>query len=106
LMSEPELLLLDEPAAGLDLAAREALVGRLAAMAAAPQPAAIVLVTHHLEEIPPGFGHALLMAEGRVVASGPLRTSLTGRSLSAAYGVPLRLRRCRDRFSAAGTDAD
>jgi iron complex transport system ATP-binding protein len=106
LMSEPELLLLDEPAAGLDLAAREALVGRLAIMAAGPRPAAIVLVTHHLEEIPPGFGHALLLAEGRVVASGPLRTSLTGRSLSTAYGVPLRLRRYRDRFSAAGTDAD
>jgi iron complex transport system ATP-binding protein len=106
LMGEPELLLLDEPAAGLDLAAREALVGRLAAMAAAPEPAAIVLVTHHLEEIPPGFGHALVLADGRVVASGPLRTSLTGRSLSAAYGVPLRLRRNRDRFSAAGTDPD
>jgi iron complex transport system ATP-binding protein len=106
LMGEPELLLLDEPAAGLDLAARETLVGRLAAMAAGPRPAAIVLVTHHLEEIPPGFGHALLLAEGRVVASGPLRTSLTGRSLSAAYGVPLRLRRYRDRFSAAGTDAN
>jgi len=106
LMGEPELLLLDEPAAGLDLAAREALVGRLAAMAAGPRPAAIVLVTHHLEEVPPGFGHALLLAEGRVVASGPLRTSLTGRSLSAAYGVPLRLRRYKDLFSAAGTDAE
>jgi len=106
LMGDPELLLLDEPAAGLDLAARETLVGRLGALATEPMPAAIVLVTHHLEEIPPGFGHALLLAQGRVVASGPLRTSLTGRSLSAAYGVPLRLRRNRDRFSAAGTDAD
>jgi iron complex transport system ATP-binding protein len=106
LMGEPEVLLLDEPAAGLDLAAREALVGRLAAMAAGPRPAAIVLVTHHLEEIPPGFRHALLLAEGRVVAGGPLQTSLTGQSLSAAYGVPLRLRRYRDRFSAAGTDAE
>jgi iron complex transport system ATP-binding protein len=106
LMGEPELLLLDEPAAGLDLAAREALVGRLGALATEPMPTAIVLVTHHLEEIPPGFRHALLLAEGHVVASGPLRTSLTGRSLSAAYGVPLRLHRYRDRLSATGTDAD
>jgi iron complex transport system ATP-binding protein len=100
LMSEPELLLLDEPAAGLDLAAREALVGRLAALAAEPMPAAIVLVTHHLEEIPPGFGHALVLADGRVIAAGPIRGALTSASLSEAYGLPLILRHRAGRFSA------
>jgi iron complex transport system ATP-binding protein len=100
LMSEPELLLLDEPAAGLDLAVREALVGRLAALAAEPMPAAIVLVTHHLEEIPPGYGHALVLADGRVVAAGPTRAALTSASLSEAYGLALLLRHRAGRFSA------
>jgi iron complex transport system ATP-binding protein len=93
---------LDEPAAGLDLAAREALVGRLAVLAAEPTSRAIVLVTHHLEEIPPGFRHALVLADGHAVAAGPIRAALTGATLSAAYGAPLRLRRVRDRYSAWG----
>lgn len=100
LMTSPELLLLDEPAAGLDLGAREALVERLAALAAAPSPAAIVLVTHHLEEIPPGFDHAVLLAEGRAVALGPARTSLTAETLSAAYGLELRLDTTDGRYHA------
>ena len=91
IMTSPELLLLDEPAAGLDLGAREALVERLAALAAEPSPAAIVLVTHHLEEIPPGFGHAMLLADGRSVAAGPADSALTAATLSAAYGLALRL---------------
>jgi iron complex transport system ATP-binding protein len=100
LMSAPELLLLDEPAAGLDLAARESLVERLAALVAEPMPAAIVLVTHHLEEIPPGYGHALVLAAGKVLAAGPIRAALTSASLSEAYGLPLLLRHRAGRFSA------
>jgi iron complex transport system ATP-binding protein len=100
LMTSPELLLLDEPAAGLDLGAREAFVERLAALAAAPSPAAIVLVTHHLEEIPPGFGHAMLLAGGRLVAAGPIGTALTSATLSGAYGLPLRLDAADGRFHA------
>src|SRR5256885_8674620 len=67
LMTDPELLLLDEPAAGLDLGAREDLVSRLTALAADPDAPTLVLVTHHVEEIPPGFTHALLLREGGVV---------------------------------------
>ena len=72
LMADPELLLLDEPAAGLDLGGREDLVRRLGALAADSYAPALVLVTHHVEEVPPGFTHALLLREGRVVAGGPL----------------------------------
>src|ERR687889_2655662 len=77
LMTDPELLLLDEPAAGLDLAGREQLVGRLAALAADPDAPTMVLVTHHVEEIPPGVTHALLLRDGRVVAAGLLPDVLT-----------------------------
>ena len=100
LMTEPALLLLDEPAAGLDLGAREALVTRLAALAHGPDPAAIVLVTHHIEEIPPGFDHALVMAEGRLVAAGRIGSVLTSATVSAAYGLPLVVRRRGGRFTA------
>src|SRR5256885_8639272 len=68
LMTDPELLLLDEPAAGLDLGGREDLVSTLSRLALDPASPATVLVSHHVEEIPPGFTHALLMREGRVVA--------------------------------------
>ena len=73
LMPDPELLILDEPGASLDLGAREALVRDLGGLAAAPTPRAVVLVTHHVEEIPAGFGHALVLSAGRVVAAGPDR---------------------------------
>lgn len=86
LMTDPELLLLDEPAAGLDLGGREELVARLADLAADPDSPALVLVTHHVEEIPPGFSHCLILAEGTVVASGLLRDVLTADTLSAAFG--------------------
>ena len=100
LMTEPSLLLLDEPAAGLDLGAREALVERLATLAGQPDPAAIVLVTHHIEEIPPGFDHALVLAAGRLVAAGRIGSVLTGATLSEAYGLPLAVRRRAGRFTA------
>lgn len=86
MMTDPELLLLDEPAAGLDLGGREELVARLADLAADPDAPALVLVTHHVEEIPPGFTHCLILAEGREVASGLLPEVLTAENLSTAFG--------------------
>ena len=86
LMTDPELLLLDEPAAGLDLGGREELVARLADLAADPDAPALVLVTHHVEEIPPGFSHCLILAEGQVVASGLLADTMTAENLSTAFG--------------------
>ena len=100
LMPDPELLLLDEPAAGLDLGGREELVGRLAGLAADPDAPALVLVTHHVEEIPPGFTHALLLRAGTAVAQGLLRDTLTDRLLSATFGLPLKVHRNGDRFAA------
>jgi iron complex transport system ATP-binding protein len=89
LMPDPELLLLDEPAAGLDLGAREDLVDRLSVLAADPSAPTIVLVTHHVEEIPAGFTHALLLSAGRAVSAGPIDRVLTDLTLSAAFGLPL-----------------
>ncbi|TDH24433.1 ABC transporter ATP-binding protein [Mycobacteroides franklinii] len=86
LMTDPELLLLDEPAAGLDLGGREELVARLGELAADPDAPAMVLVTHHVEEIPPGFSHALLLSEGGIVAQGLLADVMTGENLSHAFG--------------------
>lgn len=86
LMTDPELLLLDEPAAGLDLGGREELVARLGELAADPDAPAMVLVTHHVEEIPPGFSHALLLSEGEVVAQGLLADVMTSENLSRAFG--------------------
>jgi iron complex transport system ATP-binding protein len=91
LMTDPELLLLDEPAAGLDLGGREELVARLADLAADPDAPAIVLVTHHVEEIPPGFSHGLVLSEGHVVASGLLPEVLTSENLSTAFGQSIAL---------------
>ncbi len=100
LMTDPELMLLDEPAAGLDLGGREELVARLADLAADPTAPSMVLVTHHVEEIPPGFTHALLMRGGRVVAAGPLDEALTAGHLSETFGLPLVVERHGDRWSA------
>jgi iron complex transport system ATP-binding protein len=91
LMTDPELLLLDEPAAGLDLGGREELVARLADLAADPDAPATVLVTHHVEEIPQGFSHCLLLSEGTVVASGLLTDVLTSENLSKAFGQSIAL---------------
>lgn len=89
LMTDPELLLLDEPGAGLDLGGREDLVHRLSELARDETAPAMVLVTHHLEEVPPGFTHALLLRDANVVASGPLAEVLTTENLSATFGLPL-----------------
>jgi len=100
LMTDPELLLLDEPAAGLDLGAREDLVRRLADLAADPDAPALVLVTHHVEEIPPGFTHALLMRSGGVVAQGLLPDVLTDANLSETFGLPLLVTEADGRYTA------
>jgi len=91
LMPDPELLILDEPAAGLDVGARETLVRDLGRLAASERPAAIVLVTHHVEEIPAGFGHALVLGVGRITAAGSIEPVLSGPAPAAAFGVPLRI---------------
>jgi iron complex transport system ATP-binding protein len=100
LMTDPELLLLDEPAAGLDLGAREDLVSRLAELAYDPDAPALVLVTHHVEEIPAGFTHALLLREGAVVAQGLLDETVTSENLSKTFDLPLTLERAGSRFAA------
>jgi iron complex transport system ATP-binding protein len=89
LMTDPELLLLDEPAAGLDLGAREALLRRLTRVMADPGGPVLVMVSHHVEEIPPGITHVLLLREGAVVAAGPIAEVLTGDPLSRCFGLPL-----------------
>ena len=100
LMPDPALLLLDEPAATLDLGAREALIERLEALAADTSLAAIVLVTHHVEEIPAAFTHALVLGAGRAVAEGPIETSLSGEALGRAFGLSLVLERRDGRLAA------
>jgi len=100
LMTDPELLLLDEPAAGLDLGGREELVARLTDLAADPDAPALVLVTHHVEEVPPGFTHCLLLSEGQVVAAGLLPDVLTGENLSAAFGQSIALEETDGRYFA------
>jgi iron complex transport system ATP-binding protein len=100
LMTDPELMLLDEPAAGLDLGGREELVRRLAELAMDAHAPSLILVTHHVEEIPPGFTHVLLLRQGRVVAHGPLGTTLTAEALSETFGLALVLEHVDDRWSA------
>ncbi|MFH5209674.1 ABC transporter ATP-binding protein [Antrihabitans sp. NCIMB 15449] len=103
LMTDPELLLLDEPAAGLDLGGREELVARLTDLAEDPDSPATVLVTHHVEEIPPGFTHGLLLKEGEVVAQGLLEDVLTSENLSAAFSQSISLDRVDGRYFARRT---
>lgn len=100
LMTDPELLLLDEPSAGLDLCGREILVGILGRLCANPYAPTVVLVTHHLEEIPSGITHALLLTDGKVYAQGPVREVITSENVSGAYGIPLEVTRTDDRWSA------
>lgn len=100
LMTDPELLLLDEPGAGLDLGGREGLVRRLSELAADPMAPSTILVTHHLEEIPPGFTHALLMREGGIVAQGPIADVLTEDNLSTTFGLPLAVTSSAGRYTA------
>jgi iron complex transport system ATP-binding protein len=100
LMTDPELLLLDEPAAGLDLGGREDLVSTLSVLAMEETAPATVLVSHHVEEIPPGFTHGLLLREGRVMACGPLEQVLTEEVVSATFGMPLQLQHDDGRWTA------
>ena len=91
MMSDPEILLLDEPAAGLDLGGREDLLKRLDLLAADPKAPATVIITHHIEEVPLGTTHALLLNHGESVASGPIAEVITAANLSLAYGLPISL---------------
>jgi iron complex transport system ATP-binding protein len=100
LMTDPELLLLDEPTAGLDLGAREQLLSRLSQMADDPGAPATILVTHHVEEIPRGTTHALILAGGRVMAQGVLHNVVTSEVLSAAYATPLAVEQRSGRWAA------
>ncbi|MBT2385167.1 ABC transporter ATP-binding protein [Streptomyces sp. ISL-11] len=102
MMTDPELLLLDEPAAGLDLGGREDLVRRLGRLARDPLAPSMIMVTHHVEEIPPGFTHVLMIRQGKVLAAGPVELELTSRNLSHCFGLPLIVERAGDRWTAQG----
>ncbi len=99
-MTDPELLLLDEPAASLDLGAREELLKLLGGYASAPTAPAIVMVTHHVEEIPPGFTHAMLLKRGAITAAGPIDEVLNPANLSLTFGLELSLEKANNRFVA------
>jgi iron complex transport system ATP-binding protein len=100
LMTDPELLLLDEPAAGLDLAGRETLVNTLGELAQDNYAPASVLVTHHVEEIPAGITHAMLLKDGKIVAAGPLRDTLTAENLTKTFDIELSLTEADGRWTA------
>ena len=100
IMSDPELLLLDEPAAGLDLGGREDILRRISQFAAEPTAPATVIVTHHIEEIPAGTTHVLLLKNGLVVRQGLIRDNLTSDSLSEIYGIPILLEMNHGRYFA------
>jgi iron complex transport system ATP-binding protein len=99
-MTDPELLLLDEPAASLDLGAREELLQLLGGYASSSDSPAIVMVTHHVEEIPRGFTNALLVADGRIVAAGPLAEVLTEDNLERTFGLRIALTETDGRYTA------
>ena len=100
-MNEPAVLLLDEPSARLDLGGREQLVQALAELTTDAAAPPVILVTHHLDEVPPGMTHVLMLRDGKVAASGPIDRTLTSASLSECFGMTLNLERRDDgRFSA------
>lgn len=101
-MTDPEMLLLDEPAASLDLGSREELMHLLGDYATSPNAPVIIMVTHHVEEIPAGFTHALVLKDGRIHAAGPISTTLSSDVLSSAFGVPITVSRFAGRFAARG----
>ena len=103
LMCTPGLMVLDEPNAGLDLPGREQLVKTLAALARTDPALPLVLVTHHLDEIPPGFTHALLLASGRMAAAGPIEEVLTPPRLTACFGLALEVEHRHGRWHARAT---
>lgn len=104
-MTDPELLLLDEPTASLDLGAREELLTLLAGYAKAPTTPAMIMVTHHVEEIPVGFTHVLLIRDGGIVAAGPIDETLTAENLTATFGLPINLTSEDGRHSARAASA-
>lgn len=106
LMSDPELLLLDEPAGGLDLGGRELLLRSLSNLAENENSPIMVLVTHQVEEIPVGFTHALLMSEGGITAAGPIEEVLTPQKLSQTFGLDLVVEKHRDRWSARALNVE
>jgi iron complex transport system ATP-binding protein len=97
-MPDPELLLLDEPVASLDMAAREHTIKVLGSYATSPSAPAIVMVTHHIEEIPQGFSHALILSRGQVYAAGVIDQTLTTEKISGAFGYGLEVAKEGDRF--------
>jgi iron complex transport system ATP-binding protein len=97
-MPDPEILLLDEPVASLDMAAREHTISVLGNYASAPTAPAIVMVTHHIEEIPKGFTHALILSKGQVYAAGEIGSTLTTEKISGAFGFGLEVSKDGDRF--------
>lgn len=102
LMADPELLLLDEPSAGLDLGGREELLLALTELAGDRRSPCLVMVTHHVEEIPPGFTHALILNAGKVIAQGPLAQTVTSQNLSRAYGMDIVVESSEGRLTARG----
>jgi iron complex transport system ATP-binding protein len=100
IMTDPELLLLDEPAASLDLGAREELLQLLGGYASAAEAPAMIMVTHHVEEIPLGFGNALLLSNGSITAAGPIEEVITSENLSETFGLPLQVTAQDGRYSA------
>lgn len=102
LMSDPEILILDEPAAGLDVAGREDLVSRLANLAGDQRSPCLILVTHHVEEIPPNFTHALLLSDGKITASGAVQDIIKSEPMSIAFKTPLDVEFGDDRWYARG----
>jgi iron complex transport system ATP-binding protein len=101
-MTDPEMLLLDEPAASLDLGSREELMHLLGDYATSPSAPVILMVTHHVEEIPAGFTHALVLKDGRVHAAGLISSTLSSEVLSSAFGFPITVSRVAGRFAARG----
>lgn len=99
-MTDPELLLLDEPSSSLDLGARERLLQILSGFAQSPYSPAMIMVTHHVEEIPPGFTHVLMLRDGKVQAAGPIETTLTSEHLEATFGLPFELTQAGGRYAA------
>lgn len=97
---DPELLFLDEPTSGLDIGAREQVLGTITNLARDPSAPPVVIVTHHLEEIPAGCTHALVLREGSAIAQGPIEQTLTDEVLSTCFGVDLRVTNSNGRFAA------